>query len=58
MSFYNKDDNISWKKGEQYYDGSTILMVERMDVRALEAATCGDRCDLCCCGVFCPWFLP
>ena len=46
--FYDNNDQVTWKKGQQYEDGSTILMVERIEERAIDVSVCRARCELCC----------
>ena len=60
MSRLFVDDQITWKKGQEYVDGSTILMIERLEDRAVDVAAYEARCLLCCipfypkvCGVVC-----
>ena len=48
QTFYEKKgDNITWKKGDIYNDGSTILMVERIEERGVDVNVCLARKALC-----------
>ena len=55
MDIYN-DDKIEWKKGQEFEDGSTILMVERIGPRAPSVARNGANCEMCLLSLFpCVW---
>ena len=56
MGFYEQGDNITWRKGQQFDDGSNILMVERIEERAIDVSVCQARCALCCLAFYpCIW---
>ena len=53
VGFYEQGDSITWSKGQQFDDGSNILMVERMEERAIDVSVCQAR-YLMCCSAFLP----